>query len=143
LGGLANSLANLVKNRLKCKTRPIEFSLMQRCAAHCVSQTDLDEAYLAGKSAVENAVSGVTDKMVAFEREMTGGKYSCKIKLIDLKDVANTEKKVPREWINEAGNGLNKQFIDYVLPLIQGEASPPRENGVPHFAKLKKVLAKM
>ncbi len=142
LGGVASSLANLIKHQLKCKTRAIEFSLMQRCAAHCASQTDLDEAYLAGKAAVENAASGITDKMVAFERETVNGKYRCNVKLIDLTIVANTEKKVPLEWINEAGNGVKKEFIDYVLPLIQGEASPPRVNGVPRFAKLKKVLAK-
>ena len=142
LGGVSGSLANLIKNKLKCKTRAIEFSLMQRCAAHCASQTDLDEAVLAGKTAVLSAVSGITDKMVAFERETVNGKYQCKTKLIDLVSVANAEKKVPREWINEEGNGVTKEFIDYALPLIQGEASPPRVDGVPHFAKLKKVLAK-
>jgi len=54
--------------------------------------------------------------------------------------VANFEKKVPREWINEAGNGVKQEFIDYVLPLIQGEANGPKENALPRFARLKKVL---
>ena len=54
--------------------------------------------------------------------------------------MANFEKKVPREWINEAGNGIEKPFIDYVLPLIQGELETPKENALPRFAHLKKVL---
>ena len=55
--------------------------------------------------------------------------------------VANFEMKVPREWINEAGNGVNQAFIDYALPLIQGDANPPQEFSLPRFAKLKKILA--
>jgi 6-phosphofructokinase 1 len=85
-------------------------------------------------------VSGLTDKMVGFERSYEGGKYVCKIKLFDLADVANTEKKFPREWINAAGNGVGQGFIDYALPLIQGETKMPKKDGLPRFAKLKKVL---
>jgi len=140
LGGLANTLANIVKEKTGAKVRGIEFSLLQRCAAHCGSLTDVNEAYMAGQMAVRYAVEGKTDYMVAFERA-AGPEYKCATKLVNLTDVANTEKKIPREWINEAGNGLNKQFIDYALPLIQGESRPPLENGLPRFAKLKKVLA--
>ena len=57
-------------------------------------------------------------------------------------DVANTEKKVPREWINEAGNGVNHQFVEYALPLIQGEPDLPKVDSLPRFAHLKKILAK-
>jgi hypothetical protein len=97
---------------------------------------------MAGRAAVENAVNGITDKMVGFERGLRGGKYACKTKLINLTDVANTEKKVPREWINAEGNGVEKAFIDYALPLIQGEPKLPKTDSLPHFANLKKVLAK-
>ena len=143
LGGLASFLADKVKERMNVKVRPIEFSLMQRCAAHSASLTDVNESFLAGKTAVEAAVSGVTDKMVGFERSFdASGNYVCNIKLIDLADVANTEKKVPDSMINEAGNGVTKEFINYVLPLIEGEAKPKYEHGVPRFAKLKKVRAK-
>jgi 6-phosphofructokinase 1 len=90
--------------------------------------------------AVKYAVEGMTDKMVGFKRA-NSAQYKCEIQLLDLNDVANTEKKIPREWINEAGNGLNQLFIDYALPLIQGESTPPKEDGLPRFAKLKKVLA--
>jgi ATP-dependent phosphofructokinase / diphosphate-dependent phosphofructokinase len=142
LGGLAVSLAETVKQRLGVsKVRGIELSLLQRCAAHCASKTDIDEAYLAGRAAVDAAVSGVTDKMVAFKCSRDGG-YHCEIALEPLDVVANFEKKVPREWINEAGNGVNQAFIDYALPLIQGDANPPQEFSLPRFAKLKKILAK-
>jgi ATP-dependent phosphofructokinase / diphosphate-dependent phosphofructokinase len=140
LGGLASVLANIVKQKTGAKVRGIEFSLLQRCAAHVGSLTDINEAYLAGQMAVKYAVEGKTDYMVAFER-VPGPEYKCNIKLINLTDVANTEKKIPREWINEAGNGLNQAFIDYALPLIQGEPVPTLEDGLPKFTKLKKVLA--
>ena len=142
LGGLAPTLADLAKTRTGAKVRGIELSLLQRCAAHLASETDIEESYMAGKAAVENAVAGVTDKMIAFERTYEDGKYVCKTKLIDLTDVANTEKKVPLEWINKDGNGITQEYIDYALPLIQGEPKRPMVDFLPRFARLKKVLAK-
>ena len=142
LGGLAALLANVVKEKTGAKVRGIELSLLQRCGAHLASQTDIDESFLAGKTAVEAAVAGETDKMVGFECSREGGKYTCKTKLFNLSEVANFEKKVPLEWINEEGNGVNQGFIDYALPLIQGENHRATENGLPRFARLKKVLAK-
>ena len=95
---------------------------------------------MAGKAAVENAVAGITDKMVAFERETADGRYACRTKLLNLTDVANYEKKVPLEWINDAHNGVKHEFIDYALPLIQGETKMVKVDSLPRFAKLKKVL---
>lgn len=138
LGGLAYTLADIVKKETGAKVRGIEFSLLQRCAAHLASLTDINEAFMAGQEAVKQAVAGVTDKMVAFER-IENPEYKCVPKLINLADVANTEKKVPREWINGAGNGLNDNFIKYAMPLIQGESRPPIVDGLPRFARLKKV----
>ncbi len=140
LGGTASILANIVKSKIAKKVRGIEFSLLQRCATHSGSLTDANEAYLAGQAAVQYAVEGKSDYMVAFERA-EGSEYKCNIKLINLTDVANTEKKIPREWINKEGNGLTEDFIKYALPLIQGETRPPLEDGLPRFSKLKKVLA--
>jgi len=140
LGGTAQVLAARLKDELKCKTRAIEFSLLQRCASHCASKTDVEEAFKAGELAVQYAVSGITDHMVAYEREQ-GSEYKCNFKLVNLSTVANAEKKVPREWINKEGNGLTKDFIDYALPLIQGASAPPMEDGLPRFTKLKKVFA--
>ena len=141
LGGLAALLANIVKERTGAKVRGIELSLLQRCGAHLASQTDIEESFMAGKAAVENAVAGITDKMVAFERATENGHYVCKTKLLNLTDVANYEKKVPLEWINEEHNGIKHEFIDYALPLIQGETKLPKVDSLPRFAKLKKVLA--
>ena len=142
LGGLAAMLADVVKEKLGVKVRGIELSLLQRCGAHLASLTDIEESYMSGKAAVENAVAGLTDKMVGFERSYEDGKYVCKTKLFNLTDVANTENKVPLEWINAEGNNVEKAFIDYALPLIQGEPNLPKENSLPRFAKLKKVLTK-
>ena len=141
MGGLASTLANIVKEKTGAKVRGIEFSLLQRCAAHVASKTDYDESYMAGKAAVENAVAGMTDRMVGFQCSRDGG-YRCEVALLPLDIVANTEKKVPREWINEAGNGMNQAFIDYALPLIQGETELPKEDGLPRFAHLKKIEIK-
>ena len=143
LGGLATLLAEVVKNKMGCKVRGVELSLLQRCGAHLASATDICEAQAAGAQAVKAALDGITDKMVAFERSTDeNGNYVCGMKLIPLSDVANYEKKVPLEWINETHNGVKKEFIDYVLPLIQGEPEIPRECSLPRYAKLKKVLAK-
>ena len=142
LGGLAALLADRVKKETGAKVRGIELSLLQRCASHLASKTDYEESFMAGKAAVENAVNGLTDKMVGFECTREDGKYICKTKLLNLTDVANVEKKVPLEWINADHNGITQGFIDYCLPLIQGETEMVKENGLPRFAKLKKVLAK-
>ncbi|NCE64580.1 6-phosphofructokinase [Pseudoflavonifractor sp. 524-17] len=141
LGGLAATLADAVKMETGTKVRSIELSLLQRCASHVASQTDIDEAFQAGKAAVEAAVSGVTDKMVAFKCSRENGVYHCDTVLESLDIVANFEKKVPREWINAKGNGVKQAFLDYVLPLIQGDPAIVRQDGLPRFAKLKKVLA--
>ncbi len=142
LGGLAARLTDVIKAELGVKVRPIELSLLQRCAAHCASGTDIAESFLSGKTAVEAAVEGATDKMVGFACTRDENGYHCEPKLFDLSLVANTEKKVPLEWINEAGNGVTQEFIDYCLPLIQGETGMVKEDGLPRFVQLKKVLAK-
>ncbi len=141
MGGLAASLANFANAKINAKVRGIEFGLIQRCAAHVASEADVNEAYMAGEAAFKAAEAGETDKMVAFERA-PGPNYECRTILVDLGDVANVEKKIPREWINEAGNGLLQPFIDYALPLIQGESRVPMEDGVPRFATLKKVFTR-
>ena len=142
LGGLAVRLAEKIKEATGAKVRGIELSLLQRCAAHLASKTDVEEAVLAGKTAVEAAIAGETDKMAGFERVMVDGEYTCKTKLIPLAEVANFEKRVPAEWIVPEGNFVTKEFVDYVMPLIQGTPERPTVNSLPRYAKLKKVLAK-
>ena len=142
LGGLAVKLAEALKKRMGAKVRGIELSLLQRCGAHLASKVDVEEAEMAGRVAVESAVAGETDKMVAFKRVMVDGQYTCEPMLLNLSSVANFEKKVPLEWINEDHNGVTADFIDYALPLIQGTPERPTECSLPRYAKLKKVLAK-
>ena len=128
LGGLAARLADVVKAATGAKVRPIELSLLQRCAAHCASGTDIAESFLSGKTAVEAAVAGETDQMVGFACTRDENGYRCEPKLFDLSLVANTEKKVPLEWINPQGNYVTQAFIDYCLPLIQGETGRSEEH---------------
>ena len=141
LGGLAALLANVIKEKTGAKVRGIELSLLQRCAAHCASGNDIQESFNSGKTAVEAAVAGETGKMVGFECDRTNG-YVCKTKLFDLDKVTNFEKKFPKEWINAEGNYVTNDFIDYCLPLIQGETPMVKEDGLPRFCNLKKVFAK-
>lgn len=140
LGGTAAILSGYIGERLNCKVRGIEFSLLQRCAAHLASKTDVEESFFAGQTAVRSAIEGMTDYMVGFERPAVGP-YRCIIKMIPLDEVANTERKIPSEWINDEGNGLLPPFLDYIMPLLAGESSPPMIDGVPRFAELKKVKA--
>lgn len=142
LGGLATRLAEYLKERLNLnKVRGIELSLLQRAGAHLASAVDVDEAFSAGKAAVEAAIAGETGKMVAFERDENSPIYKCNTVLLSLSSVANFEKKIPQEWITDDGNYVTSDFINYVLPLIQGEPKIPRENSLPRYARLKKVKA--
>lgn len=139
MGGLAATLTAIVKAETGYKTRGIEFSLLQRAAAHIASATDIDEAFRAGADAVRMAVAGETGKMVGFRCTRRDG-YHCETVPLPLAQVANEEKTVPREWINAAGDNVTKDFIDYALPLIQGEPAPLYPNGLPRYARLKKVF---
>lgn len=141
MGGVCHYLASLIKETLKVKVRAIELSLMQRCAAHIASQTDIEEAMDAGRQAVLSAINGVTDVMMAFKRGTDEkGEYRCEVIEQPLSLVANTEKKVPDYYINEEGNNINKEFLDYVTPLIQGEPYVKYKNGLPCFANLNKNI---
>ncbi len=140
LGGLAARLADVVKAATGAKVRGIELSLLQRCAAHCASATDIEESFNSGKTAVEAAIAGETGKMVGFKCDRENG-YKCEYVLFDLEKVANFEQKVPVEWITEDKSNVTEDFIKYCAPLIRGELDMPYENGLPRFAKLKKVFA--
>ncbi|MFA6627353.1 MAG: 6-phosphofructokinase [Bacilli bacterium] len=138
LGGVATVLAGIISDNLKIKVRPIEFSLLQRCAGHIASKTDIEEAFMAGVMAVRYAIEGETDKMVIFKRN-EGKNYSINYELLDVYHAANVEKRIPRSWINEDGNGLNEKFFEYVIPLIQGDPEVEYEESLPRYAKLKKI----
>jgi 6-phosphofructokinase 1 len=138
LGGTAQVLAQELSNRIPVKVRAIEFSLLQRCAAHLASKVDVTEAFNAGRRAVKAAVKGSSDKMVGFKR-ISSNPYKIKYVLLPLKLAANTEQKVPLEWILPDGSGMSQAFIDYALPLIQGDDKAKLVDGLPRFAQLKKI----
>ena len=138
LGGAGEYLRGLVEETLQIKARAVSLGMAQSAAVHCSSQTDNDEAYLAGQAAVEAAIAGETDKMVTLVRG-DGETYTCETGLTPLAEIANGVKKLPESWINEDGVSMNYNFYKYALPLIQGEVKVPFENGVPVLAKLKMV----
>ncbi|MGA0351328.1 MAG: 6-phosphofructokinase [Acholeplasmataceae bacterium] len=138
LGGTAQALSDELANRFDVKIRAIEFSLMQRSAAHLASKVDVKEAFTAGRKAVKAAVSGSTDKMIGFKR-VSSNPYKIKYVKIPLKQAANEEQKVPLAWIKEDNTGLTEDFINYASPLIQGDDKAKLEDGLPRFAQLKKI----
>ena len=106
---------------------------MQRCASHIASKTDIDESVKIGEEAVKAAVEGMTGKMMAFKR-ISDRPYFSEIVPVDANEVANKEKLFPKEWINNQGNNVTSQALDYFLPLIQGELNILMKNGMPvHF----------
>ena len=140
LGGLAATLVARIKERIPTKLRGLELSLMQRCAAHCASKADVDEAFLAGKTAVEQAIQGQSGFMVAFQRPEAGA-YVCQTRLVPLDQTANAERKVPLDWITPDGYGVTQAFIDYAAPLVEGEPVRVMDRGLPKFCKLTGFFA--
>lgn len=136
LGGLGQYLQNLVETEVGIKGRFVVLSTAQRSAMHLASLTDLEEAYRVGAEAVKRALAGQTGIMVALQRE-AGPEYRCSFTGVPLREVANQERKMPREWINEAGNDVTPAFIEYASPLIRGEVKLNYRNGLPEYVQLK------
>ena len=130
LSGTASTLANIVAEKTEFKTRAIEFSTLQRAASHAASLTDVTEAERAGMKAVEEANNNNTGVMVVLERKNTK-KYSIKESIYDIHNIANVEKMIPSKWIDTKKHQMKQEFIDYALPLIQGELLPIYKNGLP------------
>ncbi len=130
LTGTARYLAEKINREEGCKTRAIEFNSLQRCASHIVSRVDITEAFQVGGAAVKAAFEGETGKMITLKR-VSDDPYICTTGIYDLHRIANVEKKVPREWINEAGDYVTEEFINYVKPLIQSELTPIMTDGLP------------
>ena len=137
LGGVAQVLKKIIEDELGLKTRWMMQGLTQRNAMHFASLTDRDEAYMSGAEAVRQALSGTSGKMVSLER-VSNSPYRCETGLAQLEDVANGEKKLPREWLNEAGNMPNEKFIEFARPLIEGEVEVPMEGGLPKFMRFER-----
>ena len=116
----------------------IEFNSLQRCASHIVGRVDITEAYQVGGAAVKAAFEGETGKMIILKR-VSDDPYLCVTDIYDVHKIANVEKKVPREWINEAGNYVTQDFINDVRPLIQAELTPMMVDGLPRHLRLEDV----
>ncbi|NLA12527.1 MAG: 6-phosphofructokinase [Firmicutes bacterium] len=137
LGGLADTLKELIEAELGVNVRGISLGTLQRSAAHFASRTDADEAYAVGAAAVQAALRGETDVMITLLRDETAGFYRCFTGTAPLSDVANVEKKVPAEWIAPTGSYLEDAFLRYAHPLIDGQVSPVFRNGLPDFVHLQ------
>ena len=135
LSGIGKCLENIVRKEIGCKVRSIELNVMQRCASHMASKTDVDESVKIGEEAVKAAVKGETGKMMAFKR-ISDRPYFSEIVTVDAKEVANKERLFPKEWINNKGNNVTAFALDYFLPLIQGEVNVLMENGMPVHLKI-------
>ena len=130
LAGTASYLAGYIAGEVGCKTRAVEFSTLQRAASHLASRVDLLEAYQAGGAAVKAADEGESGMMVVLER-LSDDPYQFATAIKDVHKIANDERLVPREWVNEEGTYVTDEFVDYVRPLIQGDVTPIMVDGIP------------
>ncbi|MDP2284092.1 MAG: diphosphate--fructose-6-phosphate 1-phosphotransferase, partial [Pseudohongiella sp.] len=139
LGGVAPFLANMIKQQLGYKYHWAVADYLQRAARHIASATDVEQAYAMGKAAVEFALAGKNAVMPTIVRK-PGKTYRWTVGEVALSDVANIEKPMPRDFITEDGFGITAKARAYFEPLISGEDYPPYKNGLPQYARLKRVL---
>ncbi len=135
LSGAGKALEMMISKKLGVKVRSVEVNILQRCAAHLLSKTDIDESFEQGRYGVSLAAEGVTGSMVCIKRT-SNTPYTVEYTYADIKNIANEAKSIPREWINEAGNDVTQELIDYIYPLIQGEYPATYKNGLPVYAEV-------
>lgn len=136
LSGTGKYLEHLIHDTIGCKVRSVELNVLQRCASHCASLTDIQEAFTLGKLGVDYALEGVTGHMVRLVRT-ADEPYTVEYSVEDINKIANEERMVPVEWINEAGNDVTEDMVRYMRPLIQGECNPKYRGGLPQYLFLK------
>lgn len=139
LGGVAPVVAHLVKRESGHKCHWAVADYLQRAARHIASATDVEQAYALGKAAVEQGLTGKSGVMLTIER-VQQTPYQWAIGEVALEKVANAERKMPPEYVSQDGFHITDACRAYLSPLVQGECYPPYHNGLPHFARLKKVL---
>lgn len=135
LGGTARYLASLIGAKLGCKTRAVELSTLQRCAAHAASMTDVSESFAVGEAAALAALAGKTGMMAALKR-VSDTPYLCTTELHDIHDIANLEKTVPLSYIDAENYRLREPFFAYARPLIESEVEPEYIRGLPRHLTL-------
>ena len=136
LSGAGKTLELLIKEKLGVKVRSVEVNVLQRCAAHLASQTDLSESVMLGRKAVVYSEEGVTACMTVLNR-ISNEPYTVEYQYAEIKNIANEIKSVPKEWINDAGNDVTDEMIQYLRPLIQGESNVSYQNGLPVYADIR------
>jgi 6-phosphofructokinase 1 len=136
LGGVGPVVANMVKEQLGYKYHWAVADYLQRAARHIASKVDVEQAYAVGKAAVELAVKGRNAVMPAIIRK-SSRPYRWKIEPVPLAEVANVEKKVPRDFITADGFGITDKARRYLAPLIAGEDYPPYRDGLPAYVRIK------
>jgi 6-phosphofructokinase 1 len=136
LSGVGAYLASKISEETGFKARAIEFSTLQRCASHLTSLTDADEAYGAGYMAAQKAMEGMTGMMVTI-RVTSRKPYVVEYSQFDIHEIANVERKVPKQWIINDGTYVSDEFLKYARPLIIGELQPHYSGGVPAHITLK------
>ena len=141
LGGVAPVIAGIVKEGLNLKYHWGVADYLQRAARHIASKTDVAQAYATGKAAVELAIKGRNSVMPAIKR-VSDKPYRWKIEVAELKNVANKEKFMPRDFITADGFGITEKCRKYLAPLMLGEDYPPYKNGLPRYVRLKNVGVK-
>ena len=135
LTGTAAAIAAMLKKDLGIKTRAVELSTLQRCASHIASATDISESFKVGEAAVKAAAEGESGKMALLKR-ISNDPYVCVTDTADVREIANLAKEVPRSMINENGDNVTDEFIEYARPLIEGELSQLMVGGLPTHIKL-------
>jgi len=132
LSGTGAYLKSVVEEKIGCKVRALEPSVLQRSAGHISSLTDVNEAYSLGVVAVKAAIAGESGVFATLKRT-SDIPYSVEYSTEDVSVVANTEKTVPRSWINEEGNDVTNDMVNYLHPLIEGVVQTPYRNGLPDY----------
>ena len=139
LAGAAEKIKEYIQGKLKTKTRTVLLGYAQRAAAHDASLTDVTNAVACGEAAVRAAVEGQSGLMVKIVREVQpDGTVKWGTGVQPLADIANVEHFIPRDWISEDSFLPNEKFVEYALPLIQGEVNTPMEGGLPKYTLLEK-----
>lgn len=132
LGGVGLILANLVNRKLNFKVRAIELSLLQRASTISLSKEDIKECKKVSKYALKLALNNKSGYMVTINR-VSSSPYKIKLKYVDLHNVSNIERTLPLEYINKEKNYISSSFIDYCLPLIEGNINSFKDNGLIDF----------
>lgn len=139
LAGSGKMLENFIRDRFGVKVRSIELNVNQRCSGIMMSKTDMEESVLAGREGVRAALNGESGRMISFFRNH-GAPYRMECRTVDVRSVCNQERLFPENWVKKRGTDVAREYLDYALPLIQGEVVRPYVSGLPAYLSRKSFL---